>query len=187
MRRILLALILLLGMCNIAIHSQILDEKQEANLTNAITRDYMKTQTEGVKVYKLSKKNHILSVCVIVNSNQNISQQNRVGQMKAARLASEFLNGATNKSISVYDTNSETASDFSKKQEDKTSSANAGISSEQERNVKETEQESSSETFSDKIIQSAIHAAAGKGMMKLASFRGPDEEKVFVYYLPLEQ
>lgn len=187
MKRFLLALILMVGFIPLATHAQILDEKQEEQLTNTIRRDYMKTQAEGVKVYKLSKKKNILSVCVIVNSNQNISQQNRVGQMKAARLASEFLNGAMNKSVSVYETNSETSSDFSKKQEDNTNSMNSRIGSEQNRNVNETEKESSSETFSDKIVQSAIHAAAGKGMEKLSTFRGPDDEKVFVYYLPLEQ
>lgn len=187
MKRFLLALILMVGFIPLATHAQILDEKQEEQLTNTIRRDYMKTQAEGVKVFKLSKKKHILSVCVIVNSNQNISQQNRVGQMKAARLASEFLNGTMNKSVSVYETNSETSSDFSKKQEDNTNSMNSGIGSEQNRNVNETEKESSSETFSDKIVQSAIHAAAGKGMEKLSTFRGPDDEKVFVYYLPLEQ
>ena len=111
MKRFLLALILMVGFIPLATHAQILDEKQEEQLTNTIRRDYMKTQAEGVKVYKLSKKKHILSVCVIVNYNQNISQQNRVGQMKAARLASEFLNGTMNKSVSVYETNSETSSE----------------------------------------------------------------------------
>lgn len=107
--------------------------------------------------------------------------------MKAARLASEFIDGAMNKSISVYETNSETSSDFYKNQANKANSMDSDIASEQNRNVNETENESNSENFSDKIVQSAIHAAAGKGMEKLSTFRGPDDEKVFVYCLPLEQ
>lgn len=187
MKIILKALIILVGFIPFATHAQVLDDKQTEQLVNSIKRDYMKTQAEGAKVYKLSKKKHVLSVCVTVNSSQNISQQNRVGQMKAARLASEFIDGAKNKSISVYETNSETSSDFYKNQANKTNSMDSDIASKQNYNVNETENESNSDFFSDKIVQSAIHAAAGKGMEKLSTFRGPDDEKVFVYCLPLEQ
>ena len=94
MKIILKALIILVGFIPFATHAQVLDDKETEQLVNSIKRDYMKTQAEGAKVYKLSKKKHVLSVCVTVNSSQNISQQNRVGQMKAARLASEFIDGA---------------------------------------------------------------------------------------------
>lgn len=56
MKIILKALIILVGFIPFATHAQVLDDKQTEQLVNSIKRDYMKTQAEGAKVYKLSKK-----------------------------------------------------------------------------------------------------------------------------------
>lgn len=170
-------LLFLLLLASLSCFAQLSDKQQE-QLTSSVKQKYWNSQMEGCYVCKVGKI-RILVVNTIVQSQQNISQQNRVAQMKASRLASEFLNGASNKSVSVYDTGSSTVSTFVKD----ASSTNSYSNSEVLVDKKEKETAEEHETFDDKVIQSALHQASGKGLQKLVSFRGPDEEKVFTYYI----
>lgn len=162
-----------------------LSDKHLEQLTLSVKQKYWNSQMEGCYVCKVGKT-RILVINTIVQSQQNISQQNRVAQMKASRLASEFLNGASNKSVSVYDTGSSTVSTFVNDASSTQSTENNYSSSKISEDTKEKETKEEHETFDDKVIQSALHQASGKGLQKLTSFRGPDEEKVFTYYIVMK-
>lgn len=172
--------------CTLSMFAQLSDSERE-KLETKVKADYLHTQMEGATIYKTSKGHRVLVVSTVVTSSQNISQMNRVAQIKAARLAGEFLKGAKNKSVSVYNTESSSSETFEHEQSNVMGSSGSTIGSEVGYSTKEGENQSESESFSDSVLQEATQKAAGRGMQKLMSFRGPDEEKVFAFFMIVDK
>ena len=73
--------------------AQSLSESAQARLTNTVRQQYARTMMEGASMHKVSGQ-HVLVVLVSVKKSPNMQ---RVAQVKASRVAGEYLKGATNK------------------------------------------------------------------------------------------
>ena len=89
-----------------------LSQKEKTDLINSVKSNYSLTQIDGASLYKTKSGYQVLVTVVSVSSAKSIEDQNREGQTKATRLASEYLSGATNSSRTIYD--SESSSNSSK-------------------------------------------------------------------------
>lgn len=89
-----------------------LSQKEKTDLINSVKSNYNLTQIDGTSLYKTKSGYQVLVTVVSVSSAKSIEDQNREGQTKATRLASEYLSGATNSSRTIYD--SESSSNSSK-------------------------------------------------------------------------
>ena len=89
-----------------------LSQKEKTDLINSVKSNYSLTQIDGASLYKTKSGYQVLVTVVSVSSAKSIEDQNREGQTKATRLASEYLSGATNSSVTIYD--SESSSNSSK-------------------------------------------------------------------------
>ena len=141
---------------------------------------------EGGQLFSVSAHSNALVVSVIVQSAQNLSQQNRVAQIKAARMASEFLEGAHGKSTTVYTMTSGNSESLSKESSSDQESERSYIGSELSNSISQGSSDYTQESFSDETIQTTMTEIAGKGLQKLCMFKGPDGEKVFSYYIILK-
>lgn len=89
-----------------------LSQKEKTDLINSVKSNYSLTQIDGASLYKTKSGYQVLVTVVSVSSAKSIEDQNREAQTKATRLASEYLSGATNSSMTIYD--SESSSNSSK-------------------------------------------------------------------------
>lgn len=83
-----------------------LSQKEKTNLINTVIANYSITQIDGVSLYQTKSGYQVLVTVASVSANRRIEDQNREAQIKATRLASEYLSGATNRSITIYDSQS---------------------------------------------------------------------------------
>jgi hypothetical protein len=77
-----------------------------------VKSNYSLTQIDGASLYKTKSGYQVLVTIASVSSAKSIDDQNREAQTKATRLASEYLSGANNSSVTIYD--SESSSNSSK-------------------------------------------------------------------------
>lgn len=159
-----------------------LSEKEKLDLMNMVRLYYNMAGSEGTQIFK-TKSNYVLVDLETMRSTINETAQARSARMKATRTMGEFLKGAKNKSVSVYETRTEETEDFDKKQADKGSMESSIVGSETFSSVEENKLSSSSESFSDKVIQTA-HLRL-KGVQSLMNLRGQHGESVYCYYLIL--
>ena len=89
-----------------------LSQKEKTDLINSVKSNYSLTQIDGASLYKTKSGYQVLVTVVSVSSAKGIEDQNREAQTKSTRLASEYLSGATNSSMTIYD--SESSSNSSK-------------------------------------------------------------------------
>ena len=89
-----------------------LSQKEKTDLLNSVKSNYSLTQIDGASLYKTKSGYQVLVTVVSVSSAKSIEDQNREAQTKSTRLASEYLSGATNSSVTIYD--SESSSNSSK-------------------------------------------------------------------------
>ena len=109
MRKI-ISLSVLLMMC-MSMMAQ-LSEREKTDLISSVKNNYSLTQIDGASLYKTKSGFQVLVAIASVSSAKSIEDQNREAQAKATRLASEYLSGATNSSVTVF--NSESSSNSSK-------------------------------------------------------------------------
>jgi len=109
MRKI-ISLSVLLMMC-MSMMAQ-LSEREKTDLISSVKNNYSLTQIDGASLYKTKSGFQVLVAIASVSSAKSIEDQNREAQAKATRLASEYLSGATNSSVTIY--NSESSSNSSK-------------------------------------------------------------------------
>lgn len=83
-----------------------LSQKEKTDLINSVKSNYNLTQIDGASLYNTKSGYQVLVTVVSVSSIKNIEDQNREAQTKATRLASEYLGGATNSSVTIYDSES---------------------------------------------------------------------------------
>ena len=82
------------------INAQSLSTEALTALANSVKQHYAFTMAEGASVHKIHEGNVLVAV-VSIKKSQNM---HRVAQVKAARIAGEYLEGSMNKSVTVYET-----------------------------------------------------------------------------------
>ncbi len=113
---------------------------------------YDMTMMDGASVYRF-KGRDILLVIVDVKKSPNAQ---RVGQVKASRAAGEFLQSATNKSVTVYEVSDDNSYAFKDKSLERGSSSGTTVSDRIEQGTSDITTTETQEQFSDKIVQSSI-------------------------------
>lgn len=154
-----------------------LSEKNKSSLTQAVRAAYQLNGLEGAQVYKTGSYRVLVSI-VEVSDNLGSTQQSRIAQMKATRAASEFLEGANNRAISVYDSDS-----FSDDQYRASTELGEDYSVAQSKS--EGSSTASSEHFSDKIIQES--RAKIQGMQPLLKFAVGSGKAMYAYYIVIDK
>lgn len=131
---------------------------------------------QGSELFKIGKKKALVSIVGV----KKTPNSQRVAQLKAARSAGEFLQAASNKSVTVYeviDKKAYTLNDSASESGHTTNSASVSNLSQEVEDVSTVE---SSETFSDKIIQSSLTRV--KRMEPLCNLGMTDGELIFAYF-----
>ena len=108
----------------------------------------------------------------------------RVAQVKAARVAGEYLKGSINKSVTVYENIENESYTFSDEANEDSKTQNATSSSTIEQNVSDKTEKTSEVNFSDKIIQSSLTRV--NHMEPLTRFIGEDGSQLFAFYIILK-
>lgn len=80
-----------------------LSQKEKMDLTNTVKQNYQMTQIDGSSLYSTKSGYQVLVTVTSVSSSKSVTEQNRDAQLNSARLASEFLMGATNRSVTILD------------------------------------------------------------------------------------
>ena len=111
-------------------------------------------------------------------------QMQRVAQVKAARVAGEYLKGSINKSVTVYENIENESYTFSDEANEDSKTQNATSSSTIEQNVSDKTEKTSEVNFSDKIIQSSLTRV--NHMEPLTRFIGEDGSQLFAFYIILK-
>ena len=111
--------------------------------------------TDGARVYQTAKHWALVSLAT-VSSDFKPSTQNRQAQIIAVRNAIEFLRGAKNESVSIYDAYSISNSNLTTQQGLNVTQQNQDIDSGISTSETELSQNIDTETMSSKVIQSAI-------------------------------
>lgn len=158
--------------------------KETERLAATVRMQYEEWGIEGAKVYQTSSHWTLVSI-VTVTSNQKTSQQNRLAQIKASRVAIEFLKGSTNRSISVYDAFSTEGNSLTGRNQTGVNQKNQEIASSTSTSANEQTTNVESETMSDKVVQSAIDNI--DGLQPLLKFAGEDGEIVYAYYMVISK
>lgn len=161
-----------------------LSDNEMLELMSRAKSHYELSGIPGPKIFKLNS-NYILIDYEIMRSSMNQSSQARAAMLRATRSIGEYLNSAKNKSMTVYDTGAEETELFDKKQSDSGNMNGAEVGSETSSAVKEHQFSSTTEKFSDKVIQEAKSKI--DGIQSLMKFKGPEEETVYCYFLMLSK
>ena len=132
--------------------SKPLSEKDRSQLADIARSHYNMTMMDGASVYRF-KGRDILLVIVDVKKSPNAQ---RVGQIKASRAAGEFLQSATNKSVTVYEVSEDNSYAFKDKSVEHGSTSGTTVSDRLEQGTADITATATEETFSDKIVQSSI-------------------------------
>lgn len=80
-----------------------LSENEKDRLAQDVKRNYEFSQIEGASLYKTKTGFEVLVTVVSVSTDQNRDKQNEEAREKSTRLAAEFLSGAVNQSVTVYE------------------------------------------------------------------------------------
>ncbi len=171
MCRRLLTCIMLFLVCGIGVCAKPLSEKDRLKLADIARNNYAVTAMDGASVYRF-KGEDILLVTVEVKKSPNAQ---RIGQVKASRLAGEFLQTAQNKSVTVYEVSDLNSYSLEDKGE---------VSGRVSQQTSDQSTMSTEENFSDKIIQSSITRVGHIEPLCRVGVQG--NNIVFSYFLIIE-
>lgn len=161
--------------------SKPLSEKDRLQLTVIARNHYNMTEMDGASVYRF-KGREILLVIVDVKKTPNAQ---RVGQVKAARTAGEFLQSATNESVTVYEVSEDDSYAFKDKSVEYGSTSGTTVSDRMEQGTSDITATATQETLSDKIVQSSITRVGHIEPLCRVSAEG--NHIVLAYYLVMEK
>lgn len=164
-----LVLILVLCSAEVCNGAKILSDKEKNKLCDIVKEGFVQTQMTGTSIRKIKRK-HILVSIVEVKKTAN---SQRVAQVKAARDAGEFLNGAVNHSVTVYESEEGDSYDL----KDKESGSASGIT----QHTSDISTRTTEENFSDKIVQSALTQVKNIQPLCKISSAGPTE--IYAFYM----
>ena len=142
------------AMCCIAVCAKTkpLSDKDRTKFAEIARNHYAATMMDGASVYRF-KGREILLVIVEVKKSPNAQ---RVGQVKASRSAGEFLQSATNKSVTVYAVSEGNSYSFKDKGEESSSTSGTNVSDRITQGTSDLKTTETEETFSDKIVQNSL-------------------------------
>ena len=132
---------------------------------------------EGTSIHKVSGE-HILVVLVSAKKSPNMQ---RVAQVKASRIAGEYLKGATNKSITVYETIEKDQYKMDDLAIGTDNTHNTEVNSNMTQNTVDETFRQSEEHFSDRIIQTSLTRVGH--MEPLTRFVVENGYEMFAYYM----
>lgn len=176
--RIIISLLLLLS--SMIINAQSLSTEALMKLAATVKQYYSITLMEGASIHKTSEGKVLVA---IVSVKKSPSMQ-RVAQVKAARTAGEYLQGAANKSVTIYETIDKDSYSLNDESKEISVSQNSSVSSTIDQNVSDITERTTEENFSDAIIQSSLTKV--NHMEPLTRFFGEDGTQLFAFYLILK-
>lgn len=159
-----------------------LSTKQKERLIESVKADVIDRGLTGTQVYKV-KRQYVLVTTEIASSKMNASAQTRIAEIKARRNMGEFLEGAKNHAVSVYETTQEETEDYTSDQRSHRAMEDQSVSSDVAYKVDEQALSRSSERFSEKDIQESMSKIGN--MQQLARFMDADGETVYAYFVLL--
>lgn len=176
--RIIISLLLLLS--SMIINAQSLSTEALTALANSVKQHYAFTMAEGASVHKIHEGNVLVAV-VSIKKSQNM---HRVAQVKAARIAGEYLEGSMNKSVTVYETIEKDSYSLNDESKEINANQNSLASTTIDQNVSDKTERVTEENFSDKIIQSSLTRV--NHMEPLTHFIGEEGSQLFAFYIILK-
>ena len=159
--------------------AQILQGDNLFLLVSQVKQQYSITMMEGSSVYR-TKAGDVLVTLVTVKEGPNMQ---RVAQVKATRLAGEYLQAATNKSITVYEIVEKDSYVITDDVTENSETKDTQVESDINQGVMESQVHQSEENLSDKVIQTSLTHVAH--MSPLTRFVGEGGTWIFAYYIIL--
>lgn len=161
-----------------------LTDKETSLLASKVKTNYTEYGIEGAKVYQTRRHWTLVSIITVANDMKS-PQQSRMAQIKATRTAAEFLRGATNASITVYEAFSDEATSLTEQSNSSVLQENQTVGSSTSTGANEHSLRAEKENMSDKIVQSSL--ANIDNMQPLLKFDGGDGETVYAYYMVISK
>ena len=161
-----------------------LSTKHKEQLVERVKADVINQGMTSTQVYKV-KRQYVLVATEIASSKMNGSAQTRIAEMQARRSMGEFLKGASNRAVSVYETKQEEIEDYASDKRSHQAMEKQSVSSDVASKVDESASSRSSETFSEKDILESMSNIGN--MQHLARFTNADGETVYAYFLLLSK
>lgn len=176
-----LLITIIICLCVPAWGAKTLSDKEKQSLCNIVKAGYEATQMEGSSLRKFKGKKILISIVAVKKS----ASTQRVAQVKAARSAGEFLQGAVNKSVTVYETlESDTyAIDENNREQGDTHNARSEYNITQQ--TSDHSAKTTEERITDKVVQSALTQV--NHIEPLCAISGNGAQQVFAYYMILEK
>lgn len=157
-----------------------LNEKELQDLITVVRQRYAQTMMQGAEMIKIDGRNVLVAV---VGTKKGPSSQ-RVAQVKAARTAGEFLQAASNKSVTVYEVTDNTSYSIKDKASETGSTLNSATTSVIEQKAEDVTTTETSENFSDSMVQTSFTQV--NHIQSLCSLGMSDGEIVYAYYMILK-
>ena len=179
--RVALALVLMMSCAGGALAAKPLSEKDRAKLAEVARNQYNLSMMDGASVYRFNGRD-ILLVITEVKKSPNAQ---RVGQVKASRLAGEFLQSATNKSVTVYEVSEGNAYAFSDKATENTTTQGSETGDRISQSTSDTTTTTTEETFNDKIVQSSLTRVGH--IEPLCLIRADGNSVTFAYFMNIQK
>lgn len=179
-RRIIIpVLVLLTGV--LICEAKPLSEKDRLKLSEIARTHYNMTMMDGASMLKFKSRNILLVIVDVKNS----ANAQRVGQVKASRTAGEFLQAATNKSITVFEVSDGSSYSMQDEGSEKSSTSGNKVGGKISQATEDFSTSATEERFSDKIIQSSITRV---GHIEPLCRIGSDGNNItFAYFLIIEK
>ena len=142
---------------------------------------YSLTMMDGASVYRFKGRDILLAIVEVKKS----PNSQRVGQVKASRMAGEFLQSATNKSVTIYEVSEGNSYSFNDKSEEHGTSSSKHVNSEITQGTSDLTTTATEEHFSDKIVQSSMTRVGH--IEPLCRLGSDGNNLVFAYFMILEK
>lgn len=175
-----LFMLVLLLLCPSVCFADHLSDKQRGQLIAVVKKQYHETMMEGTTIHRLKRKNIVVTIVGV----KKTPNSQRVAQVKATRNAGEFLQGAVNHSVTVYETIDNSAYSIADVSAGGGMTENSTTSSAIEQNSTDMTCNVMEERFSDKSIQSSLTKV--KQMQPLCKIYGDPSQEVYAFYIILE-
>ena len=146
--RVVIALVLMMGWAGEILAAKPLSEKDRAKLAEVARNQYNLSMMDGASVYRFKGRDILLVITEVKNV--------RVGQVKASRLAEEFLQSAKNRSVTVYEVSDGSSYDFSDRASENTTTQGTLTGDRVSQSTSDMTTTTTEETFTDKIVQSSL-------------------------------
>lgn len=176
----LIAAILLFAIAFPVFAAKPLKDKDRQRLIEVVKQRYNETMMQGAEVIKIGGKNVLVAV---VGAKKGPSSQ-RVAQVKAARAAGEYLQAASNKSVTVYEVTDNQSYKLSDKASESGSTHNSATSSNISQKTDDASTIETSEKFTDRMIQTSFTQV--NHIEPLCNLGAADGEIVYAYYIIID-